>query len=139
MLVSQQFGCSVSPTSPLAPSSFHLVSSFGRSTVRLNVDSVSLILQACLGGNAKDYNVNHLSGFMICKLRNHSCKTFLNFFHLWSGGPNWRRDFVLWQQEQEAEWNFVGPKFKKSYADTVKSNTKNTSFLALVLSYKLCI
>jgi len=64
-LVSQQFGCPVSPISPHAPSSFHLVASFGRSTVRLNIDSVSsLILQACLGGNAKDYNITHLSGWM---------------------------------------------------------------------------
>ena len=33
--------------------------SFGRSTLRLNEDSVGLILQACLG-IAKDFNVFHL-------------------------------------------------------------------------------
>jgi len=63
-LVSQRFGCLVSPPSSQNAKSFHLVASFGRSTVRLNSDSVSLILQACLGGNAKDFRVIHLSGWM---------------------------------------------------------------------------
>jgi len=71
------------------------VASFGRLAVRLNEDSVSLILQACLGGIAKNFNVIHLSGwmfsfsvscknfgFMIYKLRSFSCKTFAIFFHL---------------------------------------------------------
>jgi len=121
------------------------VASFGRSAVRLNVDSVILMLQACLGGNAKDYNVLHLSGwmfkfsvsckdagFMIYKIKSFSCKSFRIFIHLWGGGgPNWRRDFELWHQEQEAEWHFVGPKSKKSYSDAVKSRPNKSVFLRL--------
>jgi hypothetical protein len=128
-----------------------MASSFGslpsildaRSAVRLNIDSVSLILQACFGG--KEYNVTHLSGwmfkfsiscknvaFMINNLKSHSFKTFLIFFHLWSGGgPNWRKDFTLWQQEQDAKWNLVGSKSKKSYADIAKSNIKKSVLLRL--------
>jgi hypothetical protein len=94
-LVSDRFGCSVSPSSPLSHLNFHLVASFGRSHVRLNEDSVSLMLQACPGEIAKDYNVFHLSewmfsfsvscknvGFMIYKLKSFSCKSFAIFFHL---------------------------------------------------------
>ena len=102
-------------------------------------DSVSLILQAWLGGNAKDFDVIHLSGwmfkfsvfcknvgFMIYMLKSHSCKSFAIFFHLWSGGgPNWRKDHSLWLQEQDAEWHLVGSKSKKSYADVAKSSIKN--------------
>lgn len=61
-LVLQRFGCSVSPTVPFSSSALHLIASFGRSAIRLNEDSVGLLLQACLGGNAKDYNVIHPSG-----------------------------------------------------------------------------
>lgn len=134
-LVSQRFGCSVSPSNPLSLLIFHLVASFGRSAVRLNEDSLSLILQACLGGTAKDYNVFHLSGwmfsfsvycknvgFMIYKLKCFSCKTYAIFFHLWSGGgPNWHRDYDLWHSEQEAKWTLVGSKSKKSFADVARS------------------
>lgn len=63
-LVSDRFGCPVSPSDPRSPLIFRLVVSFGRSAVRLNVDSVSLILQACLGGIAKEFNVSHLSAWM---------------------------------------------------------------------------
>ena len=63
-LVFQRFGCTVSPVSSLSPASFHLVASFGRSALRLNVVSVGTILKSCLGGTAKDFNVIHLSGWM---------------------------------------------------------------------------
>ena len=62
----------------------------------LNEDLVGSILQACLGGVAKDFNVIHLSGwmfsftvsykdvgFMIYKLKSFTCKSFDAFFHLW--------------------------------------------------------
>lgn len=127
-IVKARFGCRVSPTRPLSPKAFVLVASFGRSAIRLNVDSVGLILQSCLGGLAKDYNVIHLFGwmfgflvfskdvgFMIYRLRNYACKSLSIFFHLWSGGgPNWKRDFALWCKEEEAEWTMVGSKGKKT-------------------------
>lgn len=126
-LAKQRFGCSMSSPVALSPSAFHLVASFGRSAIRLNVDSVGLILQSCLGGSAKDFNVFHLSGwmfsfsvscknigFMVYNLKNFSCKSFSIFFHLWGGGgPNWRKDLTLWCDEQEAEWTTVGSKRKK--------------------------
>lgn len=105
-LVLQRFGCSVSPTIAPFPTAFHLVASFGCSAIRLNEDSVGLILQSCLRGSAKNFNVLHLLGWMfsfsvscknvgimIHKLRSFSFKSFAIFFHLWSrGGPNWQKD-----------------------------------------------
>jgi hypothetical protein len=61
-LVHLRFGCSVSPVVVSSRSKFHLVVSFGRSAARLNVDFVGLILQSCLCGFAKDFNIVHLSG-----------------------------------------------------------------------------
>lgn len=112
-LASQRFGCSLSPTVAFSPLVFHLVASFGRSAIRLNEDLVGLILQAFLGGIAKDFNVFNLSGwmfnfpvscksigFMVYNLKSFSCKSFSIFFHLWGGGgPNWRRDYALWCNE----------------------------------------
>jgi len=136
-LVRARLGCSVSPTSNSPLPEFYLVTSFGRSAVRLNADFVGLLLQSCLGEVAKDFNVTHLLGwmfkfsvscknvgFMIRKIRSFSCKLFEAFFHLWGGGgPDWQREVNLWTAEQEAEWCLVCSKSsKKSYADMVKSN-----------------
>lgn len=125
--VSQRFHCpvSASPSSHAPP--FLLVASFGRYALRLNADSVSLILQATLGGRAEDFHVVHLAGWMfrfsvsskevgfwIYKLHKFLCKQFAILFFLWgNGGPNWRRDLALWESEQEAEWTTVGSKGKK--------------------------
>jgi hypothetical protein len=71
------------------------VASFGHFAIRLSVDSVSLMLQSCLGGIDKDFKVLHLSGnmfrflffskeigFMIYKLCVVKCKDFDVFFAL---------------------------------------------------------
>lgn len=144
-LVSQSFSSPVSPPHSQS-NSFLLVASFGRSAVRLNVDSVGLILQTCLGGVAKDFQVIHLSGwmyrfsisckevgFLIYKLRSFICKLFAIFFFLWGGdGPNWKRELDLSNQEQEAEWTTVG--IKKTYADVVRSPPKNSHDLLSCVS-----
>ena len=149
-LVHQCFGCSVSPATPFSPSGFHLVASFGRSSLRLNEDSVGLILQACLGGIAKDYNVFHLfgwmysftvscknMGFMVHKLKSFSCKTLAIFLFLWSGGgPNWRKEFDLWSAKQEVEWTLVGSKGKKkSYANIVHSSAASKKLVFVRLNF----
>lgn len=140
-LVRERFNRPVSPSLPNSPGSFRLVASFGRSSIRLNPDSVGLLLQSCLGGSAPDFNVAHLSGwmyafsvsckevgFLIYRSYNYSCKSFAIFFHLWgNGGPNWIRDFKVWCNEQSDEWSTVGPKGKilknkKSFADAVRTH-----------------
>ena len=135
-LVFQRFGCTVSPVSSLSPASFHLVASFGRSALRLNVVSVGTILKSCLGGSAEDFNVIHLSGWMfkfsissknvgiLIRKTNHViCNSFAIFFFLWgNGGPNWRRDYQRWLEEEEASWTLVQNRSgRRSFADVVKS------------------
>lgn len=51
-LVAQRFKCQVSIPSSSSDPSFLLVVSFGRS-------SVSLLLQSCIGGAARDFHVTH--------------------------------------------------------------------------------
>lgn len=136
-LVSRRFNCSASSS----PSHSFLIASFGRSSVRLNVDSVSLLLQSCIGGFTKDLSVIHLSGWMfrfsvscknvgllIYKLKNFSCKAFSVFFFLWgNGGPNWIKEYEAWCHERDDEWTLVGPQGKpchpgkKSFSEVVKS------------------
>jgi len=127
-LISLRFGCSVSPIPSQLSRSFKLVASFGRSALRLNEDSVGLLLQSCLGGCSKDVHVKHLSGwmfsfhvsckkvgFMIKNLRTFSYRLFAIFFYLWGNdGPNWVRDYNLWIDEQNAEWTTVSRKPERS-------------------------
>lgn len=135
-LVRQCFNSTVSPSSA-SPKPFILVASFGRSSIRLNEDSVSLILQSCLGGVASDFRVLHLSdymfrfsvssksvGLMVYKLKFFKCELFAIFFSLWSsGGPHWQRELECWTKDQDAEWSVVQLKHsKKSYAQVVRSS-----------------
>ena len=91
------FGSSVSPISPDQP--FFLVVSFGRCKFQLSPTSVSVILQATIGGLAGDFDVlalgdrffrfsvsSRLVGFHIFKLRSFECSLFKIFFHLWGNG-----------------------------------------------------
>lgn len=93
LLVSHRFNYSVSPSPSSSVRPFVLIASFGCSTLCLNVDSVGLMLQASIGGVAKDFDVVHLSGwmfhfsvsckevgFMIYKLKTFICKHFAIFF-----------------------------------------------------------
>jgi hypothetical protein len=92
---------------------FTMVVSFGRSTFKLSEDQVGLCLEACLGGLCGDLKVSVLRdrvfsfcvankqvAFHIVKMRCFSCQQFKCFFHLWGhGGPNWQREFHLWNSE----------------------------------------
>ena len=49
---------------PPTSSNFLLVASFGRSAIRLNEDSMGLLLQSCLGVTTKKFHLIHLSGWM---------------------------------------------------------------------------
>jgi hypothetical protein len=55
-------------------------------------------------------------------LKSHACKVFAVHFSLWgNGGPNWRGEFNLWQDEQISEWTPVI--HKRSYAAAVKNGS----------------
>ena len=135
------FGSSVSPISP--DQAFFLVVSFGRCKFQLSPTSVSVILQATIGGLAGDFDVlalgdrffrfsvsSRLVSFHIFKLRSFECSLFKIFFHLWgNGGPNWIREWKLFCGEEEASWSVVNRNIAKenvfvradhSFADAVK-------------------
>jgi hypothetical protein len=121
---------------------FFLVASFGRSSILLNEDSVSFMLQSCIGGSAKEFNVRFLSnmsfcfslfskavGFLIYRHKSYKCSIFSVFFDLWgNGGPNWLREHRLWLSEEEASWTHVSSKsHKKSFVEAVTSSLPQSS------------
>lgn len=82
------------------------MASFGHCAIRLNYDSVALIIQSCLGGNANDFRVVHLYGLMfrfsvdskavglmVARLKKFVCPLFAIFFALLgNNGPNWQKE-----------------------------------------------
>ena len=113
--VDRHFGTLVHHSPPSADGSFFLLVTFHRFLFRLTEDSVSLALQACLGGRAAGFHVKFLStnhfrfsvsckqvGFNVYRLRRVITSQFYVYFHLWSNGmPNWEREKRLWEEEQE--------------------------------------
>jgi hypothetical protein len=103
-----------------------LVISFGRSKFKLDVHTVSIVLQACFGGVASLFHVKLLRdrtfrfavasrsvGFQIYNIGKFSDKDFEFFVNLWGeGGPNWKFEESKYYIEQDLEWTQV--KIKKS-------------------------
>lgn len=100
---------------------FFLVAEITRSKLRINNDSVSLILQSCFEGHASRFKVSCLQnwsfkfsvsskdvGFAIIKGGNCSNDLFNIGFFLWgNGGPDFQKVFRLYQQELDQEWTLV--------------------------------
>nr|TKW21255.1 hypothetical protein SEVIR_4G171500v2 [Setaria viridis] len=79
--------------------------------IKLNEESVGLILQSCLDGVALDFNN---IGFLVYRLGSYSCNSFAVFFALWgNGGSNWELLFQHWSKEQDDEWTHIQRKSKK--------------------------
>ena len=50
------------------------------------------------------------------------CELYSLSFHLWgNGGPNWRKEFRLFQEEERLSWRPAQKKAPKSFAEAVKS------------------
>jgi hypothetical protein len=59
-------------------------------------------------------------GFAVNQLRSYSCSEFLVYFLLWgNGGPNFAREFDLWQREELDNWTHIGRK-ARSFANAVR-------------------
>lgn len=100
--IKERFGLQVS-SAGASSSPFFLVASFGRCKFRLSPISVGLILQATIGGVARDFDVVQLScrffrfsvaskavGFHVFRLASLDCSCYKIYFHLWgNGGPRW--------------------------------------------------
>jgi hypothetical protein len=118
---------------------FTMVVSFGRANFRMDEDLVALALEACLCGLCGELLVSTLKdrvfsfavaskevAFHILKLKQYRCQQFKCYFHLWSrGGPNWMREFSLWQQECQTEWILVSPSKRAMQLGLSAMKTRN--------------
>ena len=107
---------------------FIMVVSFSRHNFRLNDDSVAAALESAIGGSAIDLSVQLIKdkvfsfivsckrvGLLILQLRSFACPQFKCFFHLWgNGGPNWKREFLIWKKECDAEWILISPSKRRA-------------------------
>jgi hypothetical protein len=135
-VVHERYGESInfSPTS--GGKEFYLLASVGNCKLRLIEQSIGLILQATLGGQAADFRPIQISdrvfqfvvasrvvGFHIYHLRSYSCDQYKIFFNLWSNwGAQWTREVENFQREESEQWTTVHHrrnKRKLSYADAV--------------------
>ena len=135
---------------------FTMVVSFGRHSFRLNEDSVAAALEAAIGGSGIDLMVflikDKVFGFQVsCKavamiiisLRSFACDHFKCYFHLWSnGGPNWSREFRIWNLECDAEWILVSPSKRRAalgvlamHSRPSKSSFKSSNSVGKKLSF----
>ncbi|CAN6230176.1 unnamed protein product [Urochloa humidicola] len=131
-LVRDRFGA-FSQVSSSSDNDFLLIASFSRSALRLDSDSVALILQSVLGGNAPNFRVVHQTawvfrfsvagknvGIMVHRLGKFICKSFALHFTLWrNGGPDWFREKAIWDKEQEAEWKPARRSARKTPLPTI--------------------
>lgn len=116
-------------------SKFFLVVEFARSRLRLNNDSVGLILQSCFGGLAARFLVSHIQGqafkfcvsskevgFEIVRGGNISNDLFNAKFLLWGeGDPDLRHDYIQYLNSPNQGWTLVShSKNRRSYAATVQ-------------------
>jgi hypothetical protein len=128
--VLKRFGSSVHHGSSLSSGSFLLLAAFRRFTFRLSAEAVSLALQSVLDDSQASFHVVEESnkhfrfsvaskkvGFMVLSLKRVITDSFDVYFHLWrNGGPNWRREYEIWCQEEDDQWTIV-----KGW--NIKSNT----------------
>lgn len=132
-----RFNSSVHHPSSSLHGAFHLLVVFCRFTFRLSESSVSLALNACLGGTPSGFHVTYLKdrhfqfsvankfvGFTICDLKRIITESFDVYFHLyWEGGDQWIREHRKWLHEEDSSWTLVS--CRKSSACTSK---KRVSF-----------
>ncbi|KAG8083477.1 hypothetical protein GUJ93_ZPchr0015g6794 [Zizania palustris] len=113
-----RFGSPVHHPCSSPEGSFFLLVVFKRFTFRLTDSSVSLALQACLGGAPTGFHVQfqrdrHFRvsvackdvGFFICSQRRFVSSAFDLSFHLWrDGGANWPIEHARWIEDL-ASWS----------------------------------
>jgi hypothetical protein len=100
---------------------FFLVISFGRASFRLDLHTVSIVLQAHFGGNSNLFRVKLLRdrtfrfsvastsvGFHIYNIGNFSDKNCNFFIKLWgNGGANWQAEERMFYREEMNSWKVV--------------------------------
>lgn len=112
------------------------MAAFSRCKFRLSVESVGTLLQAAIGGIAKQFGVSQLGdrtfifvvstksvGLFLTNLRSFACDSFKVFFFQWgNGNPNWRSEYSRYLLEEASSWSSSSSKSgHRSFADVVKS------------------
>ena len=124
--IQRSFNISAHPTSDTGH--FIMVVSFARHTFRLDEENVGFALEAAIGGYCSHLKVSFLHhgvfsfnvsckevGFFILHQRSFVCDQFKCFFHHWGhGGPDWQKEFRLWQSECQEEWVLVSPSKRRA-------------------------
>lgn len=136
--IKRKYGVDINHHSSCRNKEFILVVEVLHSKIRINQDSVGLILQACLGGKAKLFKVVCLQnmsfkfcvssrevGYAIIKDGNIKNSLFNIGFLFWNhGGLNYKVEFRPYQLELEKEWTTINRnKNRRSYAQEVQSHT----------------
>ena len=132
----KQFGVPINHFEGGKLKEFFLVAAVTRSKLCINADSVSLMLQSCFGGHASRFKVSCLQnwsfkfsvssksvGFAIIKGGNCVNDLFSLGFFLWgNGGPDFHKEFRLYQQELDQEYTVVNRSGdRRSYAEAVQT------------------
>ena len=114
---------------------FFLVVEFTRSLIKLNPESVGLIIQACFGGSAKLFKVSHLCnwsykfcvsslevGFEIIRGGNLSTDLYSMNFLLWGeGDDDLKHLYRRYHDAASKEWTVVSnTKSRRSYVQAVQ-------------------
>ena len=87
-----------------------------------------MALESAIGGYCSSLKVSYLRdqvfafnvsckevGFFILHQRSLVCPQFKCYFHLWGhGGPDWEKEFRLWQVECKEEWTLVSPSKRRA-------------------------
>jgi hypothetical protein len=116
-----KFGHSVNFVGDFRRREFLLLISFGRSKFKLDIHTVSVVLQACFGGIASRFHVKILKdrtsrfsvasrsvGFHIYNIGKFLDKGFQFSINLsGEGGPNWKFEEAKFYIEQDKEWTQV--------------------------------
>ncbi|TVU07256.1 hypothetical protein EJB05_47304, partial [Eragrostis curvula] len=119
--VLDRFRSSVHHPSSCIDGSFYMLAVFRRFTFRLTEESVSLALHSVLGGTPAGFHVHAESerhfrfsvaskavGLHIRSVERFTTKNFDLYCFLWRDGtPNWKKDEIVWNKEQEKEWTTV--------------------------------
>ena len=91
-------------------------------------DPFPLLLKVLLSGHGSALKVSQLHDrvfsfnvsckevrFFILHQRSFVCPQFKCFFHLWGhGGPDWVKEFRLWQAECDQEWTLISPSKRRA-------------------------
>ena len=125
---------------------FTMVVAFGRTSLKLTEDSVTVALESITGGICDALKVSILRdrvfsftvsskkvGFLLIDRRKFVSPNFICYFYLWNhGGPQWLYEFNLWKKQTKEEWTLVSPSKKRARLGL------NALRFSTIIDYDIC-